>query len=232
MDIRDDGKGRLEIAIYGRHAEKFLQIAQAPSGRIKIILINHDEVMQFSEDSFLVFYQKHFEFVRDHFFPFLRQAGLQLPLSPDQPEVKKAVLLRLHPLSGEESQEAVQLLKQLDDDDFHKRESASKILSEKAVRYWSMIVKEAGRSDISAEVQTRINAILKQYAAEKNMEQFIADLKLLKDPGYLIGLLNDAEESEYVLSALKVLTGHSLGNDVQVWQSWWQNEQSLKKDNK
>lgn len=221
LNVTDDAKGGLRI-VFTNFRGDVLVVSQTAGGRLTVAQITAKATFTGSARSFPAFYRKNAAYVDDHLLPLLKSIGLRPPPGRLSPDVIRSVCSRLRRHTDDERAEFKKLLGEMDDKDFNIRQAATKALSEKAFRYWPLIEK-ASKESPSAEVRDRLVKVITANAAQREMEQVISSLGLLKDTGYLILLLEKvgAPDRPAVAAHLRSRTRQKLGDDPAGWKRWW-----------
>jgi hypothetical protein len=151
----------------------------------------------------------------------LQSLAIRLIPSPATPEMKKAVLALLA-RTPQTLDEGKKLLADLDSEKFPVRDKASKALNERFEIYKDLIEEKLKNSSISQEAASRLHKIMSAHPDAQKVSQTIAALDLMRDPVYLIGLLDEAAPAERskVVSQLESVTGQRLGEDAAAWKRW------------
>jgi hypothetical protein len=140
-----------------------------------------------------------------------------LPTREDA-QVVARVGRRLRGPSEADRVEMDRLIKLLDDDEFKKREAATRELAERYGGHREVLLEAARAPARPAEARKRLEAIL--YQSEDHIDRLIAAQELLKDARYLARIAGkvDGEERAAVVRTLKALTGKDL--DATAWAKW------------
>ena len=222
LDVSDDGLGSLRI-VHSNSDGDILVLVQGGEGRLTVVHVVGDEMTGVKAESFRAFYRKNVAYVEEGLFPSLKRIGIGLPPGRFSPKVVQAVCGRLRPLAAEERAEYAKLIRGMDDEDFHRREAATKALSEAFARY-AALVKETLKKPPSVEVKERLEGVLGAHADQQEVEEFVSSMGLLSDVGYLVQLTAKAAGADRVAAGrrLEKLTGQKLGSDPAAWKRWWE----------
>lgn len=220
IQIEDDGQGSFRLNVTGERLT--IVVNQSASGHLAIAHIQGEKSTAYSADSFIDFHREHRRYVGKELFPLLKHLGIGIPLTPQSPEVIHLVLARLVPLSERTRQRGVELLNELDADDFSTREKATEQLDEQYELFQDLIAERLEDSSLSTEARRRLSGIVGKHKTQAEMEAFIARMNLLKAPPYLIEILPEAsgEQRSHLIAQLAKLTGEDFGDDHAAWQQW------------
>jgi hypothetical protein len=223
LTVRDNGKGTMRLEYSSDEHDFLLLIQQSKNGSVKMVYMVGDETLAGSAESFHALYAKHREQFDTKIFPMLRHVGVVPPLTPLSTPVVKTVLAKLVPVDGDRRRQTEQLIAQLQNDSFAKRDEATKKLFAETARHEPVIEEMLKDKDLDPETKMRLEKVIKSHRAKNlEVEQLIVSLKLTDDAKYLVGLLPDTTEQDRpnVVAALERLTGQKLGTDVSAWKKW------------
>lgn len=222
FEFSDDGKGSLRLIISNQD-DDLLLLQQTKQGSFRIAGFIGGKTVAARGDSFLAMYRQERQLMDRDVLPVLQALSIRLMPSPSAPQMKKAVLALLA-RTPESLAEGKKLLADLDSEKFAIRDKASKALNERFEIYKDLIQDKLKDSSISQEAAARLQKIMVGHPDALKLSQTIAALDLLRDPGYLIELLDDADLAERVkvIAQLVSVTGQRLGDDAAAWGKWWE----------
>ena len=222
LQVTDDGEGALRLVASDGAGKFLLVINQARGGRFSVAFVEGDTPYAGSGESYQAFYRANRETVEKRLIPLLARLGVGTPLTAVSPEVRKAVLSRLRPVTEEERQEIDRRITGLDDADHAKREEATRFLAEQGHRHPARL--EAAQKDASnsPEAAARLTRILAEIQIRRRADDLAGTLGLDGDPATLADLLDAAPEADrpLVVAALEKATGQKLGADAAAWKTW------------
>jgi hypothetical protein len=223
VSFRDDGDGTVRIVVQSTDGDFFFCLVQDEKGACRVTHLVGDKLHKLAAKDFAEFFRKNRSYAQEKLLPLLEHMGIVPPLLPGNPELDKAVLARLRPLSDEERAAGEKLLAELDAEAFTAREAASKKLVAMFGRYRALILAKSKDPKASIEAKDRLDKVLEKCAAPyKRADEAIAALGLLEDPGYLVALLERAAAADRAALAaqLRKVTGQKLGEDPAAWKAW------------
>jgi len=206
LDVADDGKGVVRVLVTSGSGDFLLLVTQAEK-RFTVVLVRGEKAVVKGAPTYFDFCRDEADFTEKTLIPLLADHGMAPPTSLYRPEVIEAVLLELRPFSDVDEKRVAELVKQLDHDEYAKREEASQILTRRLLRYRAAVSKEFKSGKAEAEAKMRMEKILEAPRAEKAVK-IANDCRLASDADYLRGLLDlvsgpDRESVEAALAKIK-----------------------------
>jgi hypothetical protein len=201
--------------------DDLLLLQQTKSGSFRMAGFVGGKSIVAKGDNFLAMYRQERQLMDSHVLPVLHSLSIRLMPSPATPEMKLAVLALLT-RTPESLAEGKKFLADLDSEKFAIRDRASKALNERFEIYKDLIQERLKDSSISQEAAARLQKIMAGHPDAPKVSQTIAALDLLRDPVYLVGLLDGAAPAERakVFEQLVTVTGQRLGDDPAAWKRW------------
>ncbi|HOX05337.1 MAG TPA: hypothetical protein PK280_02965 [Planctomycetota bacterium] len=233
IDFQDDGDGRVRFIGCDADDTFFLRLTQRKDGGVRVILVRDKDVFQAQAASFAALRKEHRGMVEKDLLPLLRHLGVTPPPMPSDPAVKAQVLSRLCPPGDGERKAFGDAVRGLDDNDFQAREAASSKLGESYGRFREAIEKLLREGKLAPEAKNRLQSLAESKGREfKRIDAAVAALGLLEDPGFLVGLLDEAKgpDAEAVTAQLKKVTGQDLPGAA-AWREWWEEKQKVERGN-
>lgn len=222
LELLDDGTGSFRLTISNQKGDLLFALVQGQSGNLSIADIRGEFRKATGGKSFLTYYRAEKEYVEKEVFPLLEHLNVGLPTTPYSSEVLAAVAARLIKLTPEQEQQALDLIVDLEHDDFKIREQATKQLGQQFDLFYPILMEALADENLSPEARTRLERIVSAHPDKQRLDKFISTLELLKDAPYLIEILPELNEQQrpLVVSQLESLTEQSFGNDIAAWQTW------------
>lgn len=216
----DDGQGSMRLMISNQD-DDLLLLQQTKQGSFRMAGFVGGKTIAARGDNFLAMYRQERQLVDRHVLPVLQSLSIRLIPSPSAPETKKAVLALLA-RTPESLAEGKKLLTDLDSEKFTVRDKASKALNERFEIYKDLIQEKLKDSGLSQEAAARLQKIMAAHPDAPKISRTIAALDLLRDPVYLVELLEGAGpvERAKVVAQLVNVTGQRLGDDPPAWKQW------------
>jgi len=219
LELSDDGQGAMRLMLSGEG--ELILVQQTRGGACTVAAAVGGKSFIAQGDSFLALYKQHRQAVDAQVLPALQ--GLSVALIPPSatPQMKNAVLALLT-RTPESLEEGKKLMRDLDSEKFQTRDKASKLLNERFEVYKDLIQEKLKDSTLSQETASRLGKIMAAHPDAQKVSQTIAALDLLRDPTYLVGILEEAasEQRGKVVAQLETVTGQRFGNDVAAWKKW------------
>lgn len=154
-----------------------------------------------------------------------RHAGVDLPAEVDESAVQRTALEMLDALYSTDLTKFLPI-EQLDAAEFSAREEASKEIEGFFQRFPGPVLKILESNELSVEARYRLKKIVDRKEAtpgDRVAEYFVKANRLLEATGYLIDLLENADEESRSLLVrhLTQQTNQNFGDDFQKWKQWW-----------
>ncbi|MCI0684786.1 MAG: hypothetical protein L0Y71_22035 [Gemmataceae bacterium] len=220
LEWSDDGQGSMRLMISNQD-DDLLLLQQTKQGTFRMAGFIGGKSITAHGDNFLAMYRQERLLMDSHVLPVLQALSIRLIPSPSAPAMKKAVLALLARTPATLA-DGKKLLADLDSEKFAIRDKASKALNERFEIYKDIIQERLKDSSISQEAAARLQKIMALHPDAPKVSQTIAALDLLRDPVYLVGLLDEAPPPERakVVEQLTLVTGQRLGDDAAAWKRW------------
>ena len=186
LDVLDEGGGSFRLILNNADG-RLLLIVQTPGGKINLVDMTGDKPVVKGADSFAALYRSNTDYIDNRLFPLFKRVGVKLFPGRFSPEVVKAVLGQLRPPSKKDQATFGTLLKQLDDDDYDKRQAAIKTLIGRYAEFATQIEK-AAKQPASEEVKANLQKVLDQSVKNREVLDVVSSLKLTDDGTYLTQL--------------------------------------------
>lgn len=219
--LEQNGICELTITIYG---DVVLRFHQYENGAIKIVETMGTELHHREAESLGKLYLAEPEFIEERLFPLLHHVGIVPPASRFDPKIADRVVDRLRSLMQVEDVDVVlQLIGNLDSDEFKIRQAATKRLETKVDQYRELLIAAAHEDDASFETRSRIKYLLEQSSLETaHADSLINTLRLMKNAEFLAILMQQLDEQDFppVGHRLDELTGETFGANVDAWRKW------------
>ncbi len=237
IELLDDDNNEIEgtfvLILSGGKGKFSLEIGQSHDGSIHIKHVSGKDVFDAKASCFKVFYARNRQYVDDRLCPLLKHWGILPPITSFSPEAKKEVLNRLHkPPGAGKIARGKELIEQLDDNLFKKRQEATRLLSKNFADYRKLILQAMKQATISPEARSRLKIIIKENAdyQPNPIDDFVTDQGLVSDVDYLVGLIGKVPVADraVVARALQRLTKQKFGPDPDAWRKWWSQKQATK----
>lgn len=219
LELSDDGQGAMRLMLSGEG--ELILVQQTRSGACTVAAAAGGKSFIAQGDSFLALYKQHRQAVDAQMLPVLQGLAVALVPSSSTSQMKNAVLALLT-RTPELLEEGKKLMRDLDSEKFQTRDKASKLLNERFEVYKDLIQEKLKDSSLSQETSSRLAKIMAGHPDAQKVSQTIAALDLLRDPAYLIGILEEAasEQRSKVAAQLETVTGQRLGGDIAAWKKW------------
>jgi hypothetical protein len=219
LELTDDGQGATRLLLSGEG--DLILVQQTRAGACTVAAAGGGKSFIAQGDSFLALYKQHRQAVDAQVLPALHGLAVALIPSSATPQMKNAVLALLT-RTPESLEEGKKLMRDLDSEKFQTRDKASKLLNERFEVYKDLIQEKLKDSTLSQETASRLAKIMAAHPDAQKVSQTIAALDLLRDPAYLVGILEEAapEQRAKVAAQLEAVTGQRLGSEVAAWKRW------------
>jgi len=216
----DDGQGSLRLMLSNQD-DDLLLLQQTKQGSFRMAGFIGGASITARGDNFLAMYRQERRLMDAQVLPVLQSLSIRLIPSPATPEMKRAVIALLA-RTPESLAEGKKLIADLDSEKFAVRDKASKALNERFEIYKDLIQERLKDSGLSQESAARLSKIMAGHPDAPKVSQTIAALDLLRDPAYLVELLDiaGAAERAKVVGQLENVTGQRLGDDAAAWKRW------------
>jgi hypothetical protein len=220
FQFKTEGENDFRIQLIHPEGDLII-INQKGDGRFSLVSIMDGKAWSEQADSFLDFFRQHRKEMDGTILPILERFGICPILAADSPELRNAVL-SLAIRTPDSLAEGKQLLYDLDNGNFDKRERASRLLNRKYDVYCDLINQQLAGETVTTEGKHRLQQIVDGHPESQRVNSAVNALKLLEDPKYLASLLDDtdAAESAALIQHLETLTGQKLGVEPAAWKDW------------
>jgi len=188
LDVADDGKGVVRVLVTSGSGDFLLLVTQSEK-RFTVVLVRGEKAVVKSAPTYFDFCRDEADFTEKTLIALLADYGMVPPTSLYRPDVIEAVLLELRPFSEIDERRVAELVKQLDHDEYAKREEASQLLAKRMLRYRAAVEKALKSVEAEAEAKMRMEKVLEAPRAEKAVK-IARDCRLASDADYLRGLLD------------------------------------------
>lgn len=227
--VKDRVDGMLSVSLIEPTGNMVLILRQDPNGDASVLHVSGREVRRFHGKTFLDLYRRNRTYVDKTLLPVLQEIGVLPPMSIDDPKLAKAAVTRLRHMQDEGlEEEAAELIAQLDSSEYLDRQAAYKKIAENFLRYRDQVQAALKSPKTSREARMRLEKVVADNATIENYGAILEGMKLLDDPGYLVSLLEIAEDDQdraAVVARLKTVTGQDFGGDAEKWQKWLRRRQ-------
>lgn len=223
LEFQDDGRGTFRLLLIAGDGD-ILNLHQTAT-KFTVVGMIAGEPVTLQGDSFLTAYRQHRAIMDKHVLPVLSRLAIKLLMSPNLPEVQKAVQA-LVTRTPETLVEGKKLLGELDSEKFNLRERASRGLNDRYEVYKDLIADKMKEKNLSTEMIARLQKIQAAHPDSQKVGQTIAALDLMNDAGYLVSLFATAPAEDHALLAghLEKVTGQKLGTDQAAWKKWLESQ--------
>jgi hypothetical protein len=220
LELQDDGQGSLRLMLSHADGDVIL-LLQTRQGACTVASVVGGKSFAAQAPSFLAAYKQHRQVFDADILPVLDGLSIRLFVPPSSQQLKAAVramLLR----SPQLLKEGAKLLADLDSEQFVVRDQASRLLNERFEVYQDLIEAKLKEPGLTVETDRRLQKILAAHADSRKISEVIAALELLKDPPFLVGLLEEtpADQRGPIIARLEEITGQRLGQDIAAWKRW------------
>jgi hypothetical protein len=220
IELNEDGKGGFRMQLLHPDGD-LVMVQQTPKGAFRVVALVGGRTFAGQGESFTAFYKQHRAAMENDVLPILNKFGIDPIVSPKDAKVKGAVLASI--LRSPETIDAgKKLIDQLDSDQFAVRDQAAKTLDQRYVLYEDLIREKLKDKNLPLQMKRDLERITNTHADQARVSQTVELLDLLKDPAYLVGLLETAagDEKPKVVAHLEKVTGQKLGDDAKAWREW------------
>ena len=221
LNVEDGECFRLELFA---PAGDMIILHQAKGRQFAVVAIIDGQLFAAKEASIGEFLKRHRQKMVNDIFPLLAKLGVWPYLSPESPEIRKAVLSSLA-RTAEADKNFDRLIADLDSDRLTVRDKATLALARRFDECSDLIEKKLNDPLTSPEAAGRLKMVLAEHEDLQNIRQTIDLLGLREDAKYVVSLLNDAspEENAKLIAHLERITGEKLGADPAAWKEWAKN---------
>ncbi len=223
LTVFDSGDGEFQLFLFLDPQGPFIAIEQDKDKRIAISHYRRGVTIAKSAESFAALQANEAAYVNDELFPLLDYVGI-LPLHVDPGVVQAALGQLAFDADPDLPARLERLYKDLESDDFNKRDEANQNLLRLGARLRPRVKERLQDQALSIETRWRLTKIAGELPAPDAALQTVEELLLLEDPEFLVPLLSrlkSSGERSLVARRLAALTGTSLEADPAVWNTWW-----------
>jgi hypothetical protein len=219
LEFHVEGRKAYRIQLSHPNGDTIL-VRLAENGRFAAVAMVGEITFAGQAESFLALYKEHRTGFETHVVPALLAAGVEIVPAPSSPVVRKVVLGVLA-RTPEQTAEGKKTLADLESNDFEARQKATCELNERFALYQDLIQERLG-NEPSLETRTRLQEVLARQADADRTGRALAVLGAVRDPRFLISLLDhlDPKEAALVTARLETITGEKWGDDRAAWRAW------------
>ena len=212
VEVKESGE--LRITLNDGRAGYLLRIRQGDDGAFQVQELQGVAVFSGSAPDFDSFCRQYRYYVNERLTPVLEHIGLGKLTTPFSPQIQQQIVACLRPWQDDELVTVGQLTRELDCEDFSRRQAASEELEKQIADHQQLLLRVSRDRRFGPEIRARIRTLIRdRFSDDQATEmEFVDQLLGGLDSAYLeelIRLQTDEENRAILVGHLQTMTGQS-----------------------